>query len=693
MLIARAILPMNAPAIPDKYWIPAGRSVSVAGTTIPDGMVYVGSGLRSLKGGRQEPALIDPTLPVDMDNAGWDVDDIDIACSYSFISPKARGAYLKWLMQGKKDPYVPIGCVFLYFFGLERRVVADHKVSGAAISEKGNLVAEVNRLLTTYGSDWMFSNYANALIDIASILRPVRPIYMESAPDWMLNQAPMKLRFGLSMLSNDVKAIPPEWALAWLESGELYNSRTPSKRCRAEFKKLFSIRLSQKFPKGYIVKPSKKGIKTSYNPASASFGGPINIKTEKLSDVMRREKPVRDFAEVADRCEDDLDAYSRHIGRAPEDRDSLAAISLLPVEMVQDHDSEKAATLRKWLCNLLGIADSAVADFSELAGKTGVPEDIDKKNAMALSRILSAFGYGMEPDIRFSGMMPAPEMKVIVFKLSKDSPSAPSPELAAGMVVLYLSAAVAHADRVIKEEEERHMALRLESMMGMTAGEKARLDAHLQWALLSPPPLSGLKRKLADLEPERRAELGRFLISVANADGYISPEEIDMLAKIYRALGLDEKEIYSHAHAVASEPVTIIEPLPVTEYAIPQPPGIALNMALVEHKMHETRAVSTLLSAIFGEPEEPESMVAVMEEPGMSIVGLDGEHSDFLMALSARSSWSRDELEALAEEKRILLNGALDTINDAAYEKCGAPLFDGDDPVEIDPEVLKEMMT
>ncbi|MDO8942649.1 MAG: TerB N-terminal domain-containing protein, partial [Desulfobacterales bacterium] len=57
----------RVPAAPAGYgsatWIPPGHSVTVAGTNIPEGMVYVGTSLRT-PSGRADPCLLDPSKKV-----------------------------------------------------------------------------------------------------------------------------------------------------------------------------------------------------------------------------------------------------------------------------------------------------------------------------------------------------------------------------------------------------------------------------------------------------------------------------------------------------------------------------------------------------------------------------------------------------------------------------------------------------
>jgi hypothetical protein len=103
--------------------------------------------------------------------------------------------------------------------------------------------------------------------------------------------------------------------------------------------------------------------------------------------------------------------------------------------------------------------------------------------------------------------------------------------------------------------------------------------------------------------------------------------------------------------------------------------------------------VSALLGKIFAEtttaeaPPEPEEAPAA--EP--TLAGLDVEYSRLAKVLMSRDKWSRSELEDLAADIGIMLDGALERVNEAFADAYGALLAEGQDPVEINRHVLKEL--
>ncbi|KGH45287.1 hypothetical protein IN07_18180, partial [Modestobacter caceresii] len=223
--------------------------------------------------------------------------------------------------------------------------------------------------------------------------------------------------------------------------------------------------------------------------------------------------------------------------------------------------------------------------------------------------------------------------------------------------------------------------------------------------------LTGLTKRLAALDQAQRENIGDFLTTVAATDGHVSPEEIKILTRVFKLLGLDPASVYSRVHAAttggitaAVAPVTVRASSPGAHaYAIPPAPAarpdagaprdpaapVQLDAATVAAKLAETSAVTALLGSIFTDEEPaPPSLPATT---GPSIAGLDAAHSTLLTVLVGRGSWARAELEAECAGLGLLPDGAVDTLNEAAYERVGDPLVDGEDPITIDPAVAQEM--
>ena len=121
-----------------------------------------------------------------------------------------------------------------------------------------------------------------------------------------------------------------------------------------------------------------------------------------------------------------------------------------------------------------------------------------------------------------------------------------------------------------------------------------------------------------------------------------------------------------------------------------------LDHERIAELQRETAEVSALLAKVFTDDQvdESEQLVDVAEsvqESSADIDGLDLEHSAFLRLLISRTEWSRSELEAAASDMELMLDGALEQINDMAFERFDMPVTEGDDPVEINTDILEEL--
>lgn len=690
-------------ASPDGLWVPCGRTIQHSGYSIPGGLVYFGTGLKAIQRWSEEPSLIDPGLPVSRTNPDHEGKTMNYWPSYSQMNPSSRAAFLEWLSSGKKNPKAYIGYVFIYFYGLERRALADAKDSSTAKKDIPAIITEVKRLLSIYGGNGSFHGYASKFLEVLQVHQTTEPLYRALPQlDVSSYEVPLTLKVALGQMATDGVPLSAEWAFAWAENDPSMPRRMPVQRCPNEFRELFKLRYSEKFAEGLRLKPNKARIKATYRPASASFGGYVDIPMPDLPDLTEISGPSSKISDIVTICTDELEGYSRYLGRNPEGRDSIEAASYLPQALLKKHSGQEFQRLRGWLdSQAVSNAHLCLSLSSLLQHIPSLKQDtFGKKEATAIANLIGKMGFGIEPDPRFGSFVPKPGQDVVLFRVGDNAPSSASAEYSAATVVLHLASAVASADGSVDTSEERHLEEHLEAWLHLAPDEKTRLRAHTQWLLSSFPGMNGLKKRIELLKQDQRESLGRFLVGVAQSDGYIDPTEMKILTKIYQMLGLDTQSLYSHAHAAAVEPVTVqtVDFVKAQGYAIPVPPpkaaeGVSLDMGSIKAKLAETVAVSAILNNIFTD-QEPESSSEVAAEPAPSevaIAGLDSDSYSFMRVLASKLVWARGELEKLAAEHNLMLDGTLDSINDASFDHFGGPFFEGEDPIEINSDFAKEM--
>lgn len=676
-------------------WLPRGTSAGVHGFATGD-FVYVGNKLRALNGYGVEPSLINPALLVDSTNADASGSDVSYWPSYTNLSPSSRRAYLQWLAGGRNDPEISIGYVFVFFYGLERRVCEYVRDRGSDADEVLAIAHEVARLLDLYATtSHSFASYARALLELIATIEPRSRTLLRGRDDDYTYGPSQRLKLALGELAVAHKPIPAALALRWVRAS--YARTTPMKRCAAEFELLFHVRYATQFGDGLVVKPNKTYVDATYSAASSALDTLV-VTQQRVPDITQLARPIAKLIALAQECTNALDPFSRFLGRNPQGRQSLSAFALLPEDLVEATPSADAASLASLVRSRLDGDGLALLGAGELLPfvRLARPGKVSKSESMFLAQALEKLGYGIEPDVRLGGPAFDVNGRAILFRRLPDCPSVASVEYALAMLCMRLGAIVSAADDDVSAVERALLQKHIADTLQLSAGERQRLAAHLAWLLEEKPGTSGLKKHLAALTTDARHHIGRLLITVATTDDVVDPREMKMLEKLYALIGLDTAALYADLHAALAtddEPVAVdASPAVAKGFAIPpRAPATAIDMNRVRLKLAETRQVSSLLAEVFAE-EETSAPVAPKAAQANAIGTLDAAQSELLRRLAQRASWSRDDVEHLAGELALLPDGALEAINDYAYATAGEPVWEDEDPLTINTNVARELI-
>ena len=705
-----------------KAWVPPGTSVTVRGINIPDGMVYVGDSLlpversiqemsRSSRSGRNgvyftystsgsvEPCLINPNLPITKERLDPEGSSFSYWPSYSEIPPVARRTYLEWLASGRNNPTIGIGYVFLFFYGIERRVLFAAQYSDEARREIPILLDEIERLISLYGDDRSFHSYARTFVDWVKGAYRTRKLYLDDPPSWNLRTSSVELDppitlFSLSQIFEDNVPIPWKWAFAWAEH-KIGGPRVPIRRCREEALDLFRIRYQKKYAEGVLNKRKLNTIQPEYRTASSSFGTYNSWKAPKK--IPDPNKAVTAWTAVntlfAGVC-DDLSAYSRLLGRHPEVKGTPEASALLPVEL-SSHIDPNSLEMKEKLTSLLTESEFPILKAQELFQSWQLKKErsLLKSEITSMIALLSKWGMGLEPDVGYGSPKLSIDDIAVVFREQGARGQNHEKEYEKVVLLIQLVAFVLVADGGVRDIEIDACCSYLFNTFTLSKREEVRLKALLIWRTNSKPNLAGVKNRLSSLSEVDREKIAGFLVLLAGADGVIHPEEIKALRKLYGTLGLDQELVYSHIHELSvstvypDEPVTVISSKSKQKtYAIPgQPPqdgttsDVVLSRDLIEKRMKDTEVVSALLSTVFEEESEQETAVEEDSCSEDAIQGLDSLQSKFVLQLGAKTKWERAELESLAANLGVPLDGSIEAINEVSWDLFDEPLIDIDD--------------
>ena len=691
--------PLRSQAV-SEFWVNPGRAVTVKGYPISGGMVYVGTGLMSVNGGDCEPSLIDPNKPVAGSGVDCHVRYTNYWPSYGSISPEARASHLQWLSLGKSDPAADIGYVFLYFYGLERRVLADVLHDTVAKAELPIIEEEIRRLLGIYGNNASFRAYAGSLLDYL-VAGQGPPSSLAGVPPQLpfpSRSLDTKMRVVLGLFAQSGKPLPVEWAAAWYARDPNTPQFHAMKRCPDAFAALFNIEYTRRFGDGFILPVNKTRIKVTHRPASQSFAGKEFQATIDLPDVSVLTGPMGKLAEVGEACHAALASYSRFLSSHPGKEGSLEALLLLPASVWPDSIAERfRVTLRAIESSGLPMIVSLEEFLPQL------PHDgpLNRTRFKALSRALGQFSLGIEPDVRFGGDLPEPEDLVCLFAADGlDDEVQLSEGYASGAIMVQMAAAVASASKSFDEAEASVILNHINSSLQIAEAERRRLAARLHLYGAAPPRTSHLKRQIGILTPDARQAVADFLLTVALADGAVDPRRVKTLEHLYQIMGLDRCSLYSKIHDLESQPVSQPASTPTqTARQAPSPfndGSLRLDPARIAALRADSAKVALLLGKVFASVEENERedlpKEPAPEGSAVTLLGLDSQHSALLKVLLQRTEWSREEIEELCSDRGLMSDGAIERINDAAFNQFDKAIIEGEDPLEVNCELLQEAM-
>lgn len=677
----------------DFVWQPPGAVLTVAGYKISGGMVYVGKARGAQYDGMA--CIIDPMLPVarpaDQDPGArmgyWP--------SYRDIAPSCRLTYLQWLSSGKCDPNADIGYVFLYFYGLERRLLVDRP----APAEEALLVAELSRLRSIYAVNGSFEGYSRVLLETVEMIRLLGdPEGMQIfEPDLSLPVGRMPPALKVAIARKVVADQPLAFNLA--AAGLIGVARdAPSlntltlDRARPAFLQLLRPRFEKAFPQGLKLRNRKDShLRLEYRAATAG----LRIDLAALAKVEPLPDPATltwtKLLDLAMQVAGELQSYASLLAYHPDRAKSLSALVGCPPEL----SSSIATEARAWVAGL--PRPIAATRFAELArnaiGVTGAKWTA--RHHRLVAQALACVERGLEPDLLDGSVSLSDDTPVFVFPDQRSGRS-PSYAVAATAAILVAGLARASVDRV--EAIEAIWLEQARVRLGLAADEMVRLRARLWWLRGTSGGLSKARRLLAEAPASDRETVAWSAAVAAGAGGLVEREQVAVLETIYGKLGVSRQALYATLHAAAassapaaSEPITVAVELPEAVHAIPRPPESrkpGLDEARIQRVRAETARVSSVLAEVFVEEETTLSEKEPDRSPSNAFTGLDAAHTALVERLLASPNWSRAEFETAARADGLMPDGALEAINEWAFERFDEPLLEDGDALTVNAALL-----
>ena len=184
------------------------------------------------------------------------------------ISPDQRANYLRWLAGGRTAPLDDIGYAFLFFYGLERRLLVEQQ-------DLSPIVKEVVRLLETYTFSGSFDGYLSRFLSYTLAragIGTLKEKWFEAVFDRTRAQRDEQhLAVGLAWLFSRGLPLPANWALRIARLDPRAPRSVVLERLPDQFQALFVKRYREQFGDGMVLKGSKRDREVTYRPASPSL--------------------------------------------------------------------------------------------------------------------------------------------------------------------------------------------------------------------------------------------------------------------------------------------------------------------------------------------------------------------------------------------------------------------------------------
>lgn len=670
-------------------WVSEGEQLTINGRQIPRGFYYFGGVLNALTGYGIEPSLVDEKRPALTNSfkTGSDLytdESLGYWPSYATLSKACRGAYLDFLASDRSDPGTPIGYVFIYFYGFERRIIENRSNNSVSNEEFLNIFDEVLRLNRVFNTNRSFRGYSANFLELMTLLRPALLEHRTADIPETNNGLSFKVRLATTIANG--QPVNADLALDWLKNTFEYTLKTPARRCEAEFRKLFQIRFQEKFGDGILVKPNKTKLTLSYHAASNGIHS-VDLNLEDLPDPSVLKAPLNKLIPIAEQCTDELNSYSRYLGKADTSKDDIAALMLLPKELANGTDSPVIGTFKQWaeqvIANHKGL--TTVQDFWSHTGMP-MPKALNKKEIDLLTNLAAKAEIGIAPDQRFHLTKFKADGNIVLFSPAHGEFFESSPAFHQVMLALRLGAMVATIDGVVADDEEKALRRIIEHDDKLSPTEKNSLSAYLTWRLNSPANIAGLSARIEQLNVTQIEFLKRFILSIALADGKVDADEIKQIEKLYASLGLDKSLVTSDIHQLTT---TTKGPLSTQRDTDKTKDVFQLDEEILAMHENDTSDAKSMLESIFAVDVEHESEpIAVVNSVNS---GLDTTHQALFEQLITKAAWTRHEVHELCSKLKLMIDGAIETINEWAYEKVEAPVLDDDGDIYVDLEIVEEL--
>jgi len=622
---------------------------------------------------------------------------------YSRLSPEQRYEYLAWLASGKKELPRSDGYLFLYFYGIERRLLVDEADRTWGLQEIVRLRRlDAPRAGTKEGRS--FRQYSTGLLWYEIARTPSR--FDRKALDLVCGLterwSPEMLTAPLAWAASREEPLPATLAREIASVDVTAQRSVVTERVPEEFNELFATRYLERYGgEGIRLRVSKREAWQTHRPAS----GGLDEMRIRVPNPLGIKSQFKELPKIWNSCIADLRKLSRISTSQVDDELTVDAWEAMPEDLRADVDHPLSDRVTSVLSEYAGVNEDDSADDSTVlapAGRFAELLELERRPKLTASqsRNLAATvehtGYGLTPDARITPVRYGWDELVAVTP-GLDDNDVEAARYNAAAFVLRLGLSIALADGHADEMEQRVLMDHIDAVFGLSDEEQRRLGALRTLLLGSGVELREFSRRVREMiPPDARRSVGRLLVVIAAETDGIDRSERAALRRAFKSLDLSPELLEETIREVAPDADDSVVVMKTAKAptargeVIPAPssePAFRLNHEAISSIMEETRSVSNMLAEAMGvavleedqPPEESELSSEVVRdaaEVAVQHAGPGGRYEPLYARLIEQKRWDRGDAEGVARGMGLMLDAGVETINDWAFDALGAPLIE-----------------
>lgn len=656
------------------------ETVSLFGYTIVSPLIYTSENTPS---DSSYPFVIYLTSRPDF--TGNDSNELGYWPKFSDLSKFQKGNFIKWLANGKKDS-IDIGYVFIYYYGLEHRALVEqknHKI----------ILFELIRLYNIFSDNPSFRNYSANFISY--LILKINDFTPEEN-DTLIQH--------FETLSCDSGNFPVSDLLYKLTKGK-YNisklalSSTIDKILCSDYG--FNLGKRQRELFLYYVEKEIEALDMSelYSEIDASFryqhASPHSFTVPLIQ--YKSLAPVSEIKNIYRSCKGKWQRGFQNVTIRKIDSSNDPLTDVEKCAYLSSNLKFKGINPNKELFDAK-IQDNNCIEIGTLMEFFSFPENgkLTIRQSEFLVDCCESLGYKIEPNAYLVKRAYKSTDKVILFT-STHKDNIKGSNFLLPSLWFDLGYKVALEDDSLEDKKAKLIQKTIQSNFKLSIMEKERLEKRGElYSITKQVNISDTADKIKSAEPDSINLIATYLISLAALDNIITIDEQKLLEKVFKQLSLPteyltkclnelqlDRDVVTVQFGTEKSKLGSVIPRP---NVVPEcPREFKIDPAKLAFILDDTAKVQKSLNDIFA--EESEKNIEIKQEVVVgNITDVTYAEDVALPSILAyqliqKDTWSSGELKDLFKPYNLMLNNAVEMVNEWTDNTYGDYLLEEDDGI------------